>query len=312
MRRYNAGILVLFTVALLAGFTGTAFADHLLNRTPEIQGLVTGTSADVQGTVTETDSGAWITRDNLIFDVFGTDSPAPPYGYGPGALSDPLLGDQAIVTTGYHDNLAAISGQTVFSKSMAINTGNQIADSSNLKTSADLQFIATDTGRATRSEDILMDSAANETDSSDLYVLCPFVSNDDAYFGFPAHCNIAGAGSSIDTTLASVVTSADDRFVGTDSGIPMALDYSVDAKGITAGEQTSPMIGSASAYLKVHTQEARQPNLTAADGTFNAPDYVNSWTLKGQDLAYSETSSANGLISDFGEVMHYQSGFSLI
>ena len=90
MRRYNAGILVLFTVALLAGFTGTAFADHLLNRTPEIQGLVTGTSADVQGTVTETDSGAWITRDNLIFDVFGTDSPAPPYGYGPGALSDPL------------------------------------------------------------------------------------------------------------------------------------------------------------------------------------------------------------------------------
>ena len=55
----------------------------------------------------------------------------------------------------------------------------------------------------------------------------------------------------------------------------MALDYSVDAKGITAGEQTSPMIGSASAYLKVHTQEARQPNLTAADGTFNAPDYVN-------------------------------------
>ena len=299
-------------VTTVSGFTGTAFADHLLNRTPEIQGLVTGTSGDVLGTVTEADSGAWTTRDNLIFDIFGTDGPSPPYGYGPGALADPLSGDQAIVTTGYNDNMAAVSGQTVFSKSVAIDTGNQVADGSNLEASTNLQYMASDTGRATRSEDLLMDSAANETDSSDLYVLCPFVSNDDAYFGFPAHCNIVEAGSSIDTTLTSVVTSADDRFVGTDSGIPMALDYAIDAKGITTGNSSSPMIGSGSAYLKMHTQEARQPNLTAADGTFNSPDYVSSWTLKSQDLAYSETSSASGLISDFNKEMHYRSGFTLV
>ena len=294
---------------MLIGFTGIAFADHPLNRTPEIQGLVTGTSADVQGTVTEMDSGAWITRDNMYFDIHGYDLPSPPYGYGPGALTDPLVGDQAIVTTGYNDNLAAVSGQTLFSKSMAINTGDQIADGSNLKTSASLQYIATDAGRATRTEDILLDSAANQTDPTEIYVLCPFASaGGDDTFGIPAHCNIVQAGSSIDTTLTSVVTSSDERFVGADSGIPLALDYAIDAKGITTGDQSSPMIGSASAFLKVHTQEARQPDQNA---TTDAA-YLASWTTKSQDLTYTEASSASGLISDFNKVMHYQSGLMLL
>jgi hypothetical protein len=308
MKRYSAGIITFFTVVLLIGFAGIGFADHPINRTPEIQGLVTGTSANVQGTVTETDSGSWITRDNPYFDFHGFDEP-PAYGFGPGALTDPLIGDQAIVTTGYNDNLAAVSGQAEFTKSTAINTGNQIADVSNLKTSTNLQFIAIGTGRATRSEDILLDSAANQTDPTEIYVLCPFASDDtlDTY-GIPAHCNIVEAGSSIDTTLASVVTSADERFVGADSGVPIALDYAIDAKGITAGNQSSPMIGSASAFLNVHTQEARQPDETAN----TEAEYLASWTKKSQDLSYTESSSASGLISDFNKVVRYQSGLMLI
>ncbi|HTY14210.1 MAG TPA: hypothetical protein VMC42_00715 [Methanoregulaceae archaeon] len=308
MRRYRVEIGALLMVASIMVFTGVGYADHPINRTPEIQGLVTGTSANVQGTVTETDSGAWVTRDNPYFDFHGFDEP-PAYGYGPGELTDPLIGDQAIVTTGYNDNLAAVSGLTVFSKSMAIDTGNQVADGTNLKTLADLQYIATDTGRATRSEDILLDSAANQTDPTEIYALCPFLSDDsiDTY-GIPAHCNIVEAGSSIDTTLTSVVTSTGERFIGADSGVPLALDYVIDAKGITAGDQSSPMIGSASAFLKVHTQEARQPNFTVP----TEAAYLASWTKKSQDLSYSESSSASGLIGDFNKAMHYQSGLVLI
>jgi hypothetical protein len=55
------------------------------------------------------------------------------------------------------------------------------------------------------------------------------------------------------------------------------------------------MIGSVSAYLKVHVQEAR-----------------NTTPTKSEDLAYSETSTANGLISHFGKSMSYQSGMNLI
>jgi len=55
------------------------------------------------------------------------------------------------------------------------------------------------------------------------------------------------------------------------------------------------MIGSASAYVKVHTQEARNSSLT-----------------KSQDLVYSETSTASGLINSFSKSIAYQSGFNLL
>ena len=307
MRKTQFRVISFVTVLLLLLFTGTVFADHLINRTPEIQGLVTGTSANVQGTVTEADSGAWTTRDNLYYDVFGYDD--GDYSTGPGALSDPLWGDQTLDTTGYNDNLAAVSGQTTFAKSMGINTGNQIGDGSNVRAVSDLQFIAIDTGRATRSEDILIDGAGNFTNPTDIYVLCPFVSSDNPdYFGIPAHCNIAQAGSSIDTTLSSVTTSADDRVVGTESGFPVVLNYNINAQGIALGDQSSPMIGSVSAFLKVHTQEARQPDLTTDDHIV----FQNSMKIKAEDLVYSETSSASGLIDGFSKAMHYQSGLNLI
>jgi hypothetical protein len=306
IKSYGEKIIVLLIIVVLLAFITAVSADLLVNRTPEIQGLATATSVNVQGTVTETDSGAWVTRDDLYFDVFGTDDP-PFYGFGPGALTDPLLGDQEMVTTGYNDNIAAVSGQTTLLKSVGISTGNQIADGSNFKAATDMQYIAIDTGRATRSEDLLIDSAGNETDPVEIYILCPFASENLVDDDIPAHCNIAQAGSSIDTTLTSVVTSADDRFVGTDSAIPVVLNYNINAKGITLGNQSSPMIGSVSAYLKVHVQEGGETNFS---GDFASA--VKSATTKAEDLSYSETSTASGLISGFSKSMNYQSGLTLI
>jgi hypothetical protein len=129
----------------------------------------------------------------------------------------------------------------------------------------------------------------------------------------PAYCNIEQAGSSVDTTLTSVVTHADDRFVGTDSTFPVVLNYQINAQGITLSDGTSsPMIGSVSAYLKVHVQEARNVSLTTVPNEEFPAVLVSLNPQKSVDLVYSETSSASGLISKFSKSMSYQSGFNLI
>jgi hypothetical protein len=265
---------------LLVALTGAVLADRNIPATPEIQGIATSTSIQAQGTVTETDSLAWTTASN--------DSTQIAQGIGA-----PLGDSQVQYTTGYNSAYSGVSGQTTFVKSMAIGTGNTIADQSNVAAHTDIQFIAIDTGRATNSEDLLLDGVANSTNTASA-ILCPFASATSAVI--PPYCNIVEAGSTFDSTLTSTVTNANDRFVGTDSSAPVALNYNVASKGITLSDGTSsPMIGSASAYVKVHVQEAR-----------------NTTTTKSEDIAYSESSTASGLINSFAKSVAYQSGFNLI
>ncbi|HTY14201.1 MAG TPA: hypothetical protein VMC42_00670 [Methanoregulaceae archaeon] len=391
MKKGKIGIITLIIVTVLIGFTFTVCADRNVPAVPEIQGLTTGTSADVVGTVTETDAGAWsttydpptiipgspdlntfnsditggidgtyISSDSTTFQevvntiqsqggsityfdnsggnyyvtqvvlptslltqsvpsgfagfphqftsygdfgeyVINRDTTTPPpivtagtpatvinHGLHTGVL-DP---GQIQYTTGYNDQYSGISGQQTFTKSMAVSTGNTIADQSNIKANTNIQYIAADTGRATRTEDLLLDGAANSTDTASA-ILCPFAQSVSTVI--PPYCNIVQAGSAFDTTLTSTVTSADTRFVGTDSTFPVVLNYNINSQGITLDSGSSPMIGSVSAYLKVHVQEAR-----------------NNTTTKSEDLVYSETSTASGLISKFSKNMQYQSGFNLV
>jgi len=273
------GFLII-TLAMLVAMVGFVAADRNDPAVPEIQGISTATSMSAQGTVTETDSLAWTLASN--------DSTQQAIGIGA-----PLADSQVQYTTGYNAAYSGVSGQTTYVKSMAVSTGNKIADQSNVAASTNIQYIAIDTGRATNSEDLLLDGVANSTSTASA-ILCPFASSTSAVI--PPYCNIVQAGSSFDSTLTSTVTNANERFVGTDSGAPVVLNYNVASKGITLADGTSsPMIGSAAAYLKVHIQEAR-----------------NSSTTKSQDLVYSETSTASGLISGFGKSFSYQNGFNLL
>jgi hypothetical protein len=278
--------IVMFSIAMvmLVALCGAAFADRNIPAVPEIQGISTSTSIQAQGTVTETDSLAWTTAANM------TPGMGNQMAVGIGA---PLTDSKVQYTTGYNAAYSGVSGQTTFVKSMAIGTGAKIADQSNVAAHTDVQFIAIDTGRATNSEDILLDGVANSTTTADA-ILCPFATATSAVI--PPYCNIVQAGSSFDSTLTSTVTNANDRFVGTDSTFPVTLNYNVASKGITLSDGTSsPMIGSAAAYVKVHVQEAR-----------------NTTTTKSEDLVYSETSTASGLINSFSKSVAYQSGFNLI
>jgi hypothetical protein len=221
---------------------------------------------------------------------------------------------QVQYTTGYNDQYSGVSGQQTFKKSMAVATSNKISDQSNIKADTSIQFVAVDSGRATRSEDILLDGAAQATPGT-TSIICPFEAQSSSIV--PAFCNIEQAGSTIDTTLTSTVTSADTRFVGTDATIPVVLNYNINAEGLAIGNQSSPMLGSVSAYMKVHTQEARNESITSgmesltvfnihlADFNYSLPD--GSDPQKSEDLVYSETSSASGLISRFSKSMSYSS-----
>ena len=274
--------IVMFSIAMvmLLALCGAALADRNIPATPEIQGISTSTSIQAQGTVTETDSLAWTSASNDSTQI----------AIAPGA---PLADQQVQYTTGYNSQYSGVSGQTTFVKSMAVGTGNKIADQSNVAAHTDIQFIAIDTGRATNSEDILLDGVANSTTTADA-ILCPFATSVSTVI--PPYCNIVQAGSSFDSTLTSTVTNANDRFVGTDSTFPVTLNYNVASKGITLSDGTSsPMIGSAAAYLKVHVQEAR-----------------NTSTTKSEDVVYSESSTASGLINSFSKSVAYQSGFNLL
>jgi hypothetical protein len=89
------------------------------------------------------------------------------------------------------------------------------------------------------------------------------------------------------------------------------LNYNINAEGLTIGSQSSPMIGSVSAFMKVHVQEARSNNTRTAE-YLDHPMSITLDPLKSEDLVYSETSSASGLINKFSKSMSYQSGFNLI
>ncbi len=390
IKSIKTGAIALFVIVLLVAFTGMVSADTGVPAVPEIQGLTTGTSSNVVGTVTETDSGAWsLTNDPLtlisytvldpgglivspddfnamqaqlqesggsivgtaagenIIDISQINVPqsllntqmnnliSGVYGgmtwqdYLTGfsdILSSPVITDiglhtgvldpnQVQYTVGYNDQYSGISGEQTFAKSVALSTANKIADQSNIKANTNIQYIAVDTGRATRTEDLLLDGASQAQDSSSL-ILCPFANANPGII--PAFCNIEQAGSAFDTTLTSTVTSADTRFVGTDATIPVVFNYNINAQGITLGDGTSsPMIGSVSAYLKVHVQEARNESIINSELLpgeselfYSFPD--GSHPQKSEDLIYSETSTASGLISKFSKSMSYSSQASAV
>jgi hypothetical protein len=215
---------------------------------------------------------------------------------------------QVQYTTAYDANIVAQAGHTSFIKSMNIDTRNKVIGQSNINAQTGLTYIATaDGGNVVGSENLLIDGAGNTTKASDR-MLCPFAAGTTDVI--PAYCNIVQAGSKYDLTVGSVTTSANDRFVGSDATNQVVLNYAIDVKpyGSTAA------IGSTSAYIKAHIQEARTANLVditpiwSHDYTFIVP----GTPIKVEDLTYNEQSSAQGTISSFQKVIAYQSGKALI
>lgn len=106
--------------------------------------------------------------------------------------------------------------------------------------------------------------------------------------------DVVQAGSSFDATLTSVTTHLDARIVGDDPDSPVVLNYDISATGITRPDgTTTPMSGSAVAYIRAHITGSRNGNGQA------------------EDLSYSDISKASGLISSFQKSIAYRGGSNL-
>lgn len=231
---------------------------------------------------------------------------------GQGGLQNPTLFDREVrYSTAYDANVVAQGGHTVFTKTMSLNTGDKVIGQSNINAQTGFTFAGTaGGGNVVGSENLMIDGAGMTTDASDR-MLCPFGSQLDNVI--PAFCNIVQVGSKYDLTIGSVTTNANERFVGTDATNPVVLNYDINVKPYTiVGQGTFPAMGSTSAYLKAHIQEARDFNtsqIDIGDGDFMTTTGITTLV---EDLTYSEVSSAQGSITTFNKVISYQSGKSIL
>jgi hypothetical protein len=256
----------LISLVLLIAVTGVVIADTGVDGVPETQGFVTSTASQVVGTVTETDS--------IVWQLAYKDLDIPP-----------LNVSEIAGTMSYTENTIADQGLVGYTKGQSLDTANAVAGTYNFNTEKLVEFMGLDTGRMISDEDMVLDIADyGYNNTSGLYA-CPFaaqLTNES-----PGYCNIIDLGSAVDVTLASLSTAADERHVQVFSDSAVAADYSIKVTGF--GDV--PAMGSATAYLNAHLQEAR-----AYEGK------------KAEDVVYSETSTATGDITLFQKVMGYQSG----
>ena len=304
----NTGIIVI-ALAMLIALTGVVMADQVVPAVPELQGITTSTVTVVEGTVMDSAALGWSLSNQSLaarggLTIINKEGPDPYVADWPYML-DPY---QTQYSTTYDSSTVAQHGQTTFIKTMGISTGNKLLTQSNVKANTEATFVATgDGGNIVGSENIMIDGASMPTPAADR-MLCPF----GAAGGFPAYCNIVQAGSKYDLVVGSVVTSANDRFVGTDATVPVELNYAINVKPYGTTEGSIPAMGSASAYVKAHIQEARNDSYIFIPTDPRLPLFLMDIEGKNEDLTYSESTSVSGVISSFGKTIAYQSGKALL
>ncbi len=256
------------------------------------------------------------TYQELINAYIGMDVLSPPTVSGKGIHEGVIDPGQGQYTTAYDANIVAQAGHTSLVKSMSLDTRNKVIGQSNLNAQTGLAYIATsDGGNVVGSENLLVDGAGSTTSASDR-VLCPFASSSNSII--PAYCNIVQAGSKYDLTIGSVTTIANDKFVSSDASLPVTLNYAINVKPYDTTAGQIPAIGSTSAYIRAHLQEARTANyvnVTAPITSMTEQGEVENlaWIWlptaqqKTEDLTYSEMSGAQGTITAFNKEMRYSS-----
>lgn len=271
--------LVCVTLLCIALFVGAVMAADPPKATFETQGVKTTQSISVlQGSVS--------TSTTMTMAVAENDD---------GVNSAPLEEGERQATSVYTESTDAKNGVNIeYSSTFNADTANKVLGTNNVQAHRSIQYESnTDLdGRMTSSEKLVMDLVGATASTEDSY-LCPFATgNSDAD---PAFCNIAQMGSSMDVTYANVVTDASLRDIQAVADYPAEMSYSINAKPVIItteeGSFQQPTTGSITAYMDVHTQEAR------GDGTLPEADFV-----------YKESTTASGYISNFVKTMYYQDG----
>ncbi|MBP1929019.1 hypothetical protein J2741_001566 [Methanolinea mesophila] len=223
-------------------------------------------------------------------------------------ILDPLFGDGNVLgevqyAVAYSESTVADQGLVSYTKNTGLDTSNQVVDNRNLQTSKIVEFVGFDTGRAVSSESLVVDGAG-EFGLAESQFICPFAA--DQIDLTPEYCNIVEMGSDVDMTLMSLVTDSSERHIAASSDVPVAADYDIKVTGF--GD--IPAMGSASAFIDTHLQEGRTAYVMTIPIHVLDEDYsVDLYSVgKGEDVVYSEMSTASGEITLFQKAMSYQSG----
>lgn len=276
--------LVVLALVVMALFVGCAVAAITPNATFETQGVKTTGSISVL-------KGSIATSQTMTMTVANNNNgvnapPLEPSDDGPGERQ---------ATNVYTEMTDAKNGQNMeYSQTFNADTANKVLGTNNVQAHRSIQY-ESDTakdGRMTSSERIVMDVVGASGDSEDSF-LCPFAEGKSN--STPAFCNIVQMGSSMDVTYTNVVTDASLRDIQATADFPTEMSYNINAKPLLVetaqGLVQQPTTGSITAFMDVHTQEARGNN-----------------TLPEADFVYKESTTASGYINSFVKQMYYQDG----
>ena len=259
-------------VIALALLTGFAVADPGINQTPETQGITTATTIDAVGNFASTTDVQWriTTADAGLNGV-------PPMTQ---------TGAAYYASTYEEDTYSNGVGLIAYDKNMDVETSNQLAGQWNIDADKQLAFVGVDGARVYSDEYIMVDGVGVNTTVTDK-MLCVFAG--DATTAFPASCNFAEAGSTIDMTVANVRTNSMDRFIHPSSDTTVELEHDL---AVTELITDLPSMGSASAFMNVLIMEA----------------YGDTPDTLGERIEFGELTSVNGDITSFLKDMNYVSG----
>ncbi len=309
----SIGVLLIF-------LTGVGFADIPVHADPGLVGLSTTTSIDTQGiTTTSTAVDLQLGSNTLNDPPLENGGILSEWWAGPdapliiGYTVDPIIVEfmgpappgELQYTTGYHEEMTAVSGNLSYQKTTSISTTNKTADENNIATDRLVTFTGGNGGRMTTSESILVDGTGAQTVSAN-QALCPFAGETEPFF--PPFCNIVTSGSSGDLSSGSLSTSTNARFITTSVAVPVSENYLISAKGVTGLGGYTDAGGTISAFIKVHLQEGTEQEVPRWYNT----DPLGFYPVKAEDLSYSETSTASGSFGGFTKSIQYQSGAGLI
>jgi hypothetical protein len=269
-------VLLIIAVVLLTGF---AIADRGITPVPETQGIVTSTSVNFVGNFASMTELQWRITDKETGLLT-----IPP-------LSMELEGGAAAIyeSTYTEDTQTHGVGLMLYDKETDVETSGQISGQWNIEATKQIAFIGIDGAYIVSSDNIMVDGASmpKYTDES---VICPFA--EDVTVVIPVFCNRAEAGSTIDMTVANVRTTTTDRFVMPSADHPVELNHDIRVSELVSDV---PSVGMASAYMDVLIQESR-------GGEAFVP------RLLYERIEFSEETTADGAITLFEKLMHYESG----
>ncbi len=268
----NATRILIGALLILIVLSGSGTADRGIGATPESVGITTSTTIIAEGNF----------ESHTEFAIRTTDNPTGLTNLAP-------LGDDAGVYESVYTEDTQSSGTGIirYDKELDIETSGQITGQWNVEAVKQLAYIGIDGGRVFSSDYMMIDGAARSSETTDS-IICPFASDSDVIA--PAYCNRAEAGSTIDMSVANVMTVATDRFIVASGDHPVELNYWIRVLELDDG---IPSQGMASAFLEIAVNEASRGD---------ASDILM------ERLEFSDVTTVDGQITTFDKRVHYEAG----